>query len=198
MRCSKTRTLIDDHADGLLPAREAELVRDHLEACAECRDLAFAAKAASASLARWGDLEPPKGAFAGILARIDALPPESLARPAFRPVRPTLLRRFAMPVGLSAAAALLAVVAMSSFVRPSRSPSEPADGANGDAVVATATGGLRPGEVFLARDPDDPALRRRPNPLRVIPATNPSSPFDDGGHDSPVIPAGFDDIRPVR
>lgn len=200
MRCSKTRTLIDDHADGLLPAREAELVRDHLEACAECRDLAFAAKAASVSLARWGDLEPPKDAFAGILARIDGLPPESLARPAFRPARPTLLRRFAMPAGVAAAAALLAVVSMSSFFRTERSPATPANGASNDAVIATASGGgLRPGEVFLARDPDDPALRRRPNPLRVIPVTNPSSPFDvRADQDSPVIPAGFDDFRPVR
>lgn len=200
MRCSKTRTLIDDHADGLLPAREAELVRDHLEVCAECRDLAFAAKAASASLARWGDLEPPKDAFAGILARIDAIPPESLARPAFRTVRPAAWRRFAMPTGVAAAAALLAVVAMSSFVRPSKSPAAPVDDAGSDPVIATAAGGgLRPGEVFLARDPDDPALRRRPSLIRVIPGANPSSPFNDHGTpDAPVIPAAFDDSRSVR
>jgi anti-sigma factor RsiW len=193
MRCAKTRTLIDDHADGLLPTREAELVRDHIEACAGCRDLAFAAKAASASLSRWGDLDPPQEAFDRILARVESLPPESLDRPAFRAPRPAAWRRLALPAGLAAAAALFAVVATSPFLRNTT----PATATTfGGEVATTARDGLRPGETFVARDPDDPALRRRPTPVRYGAEPSERSLLDE--QPSPVLPAAYDPFRPVR
>ena len=36
MRCRLVLRLIDDHVDGLLPARRSERVRAHLEACPDC------------------------------------------------------------------------------------------------------------------------------------------------------------------
>lgn len=192
MRCATTRTLIDDHADGLLPTREAELVRDHLEACAGCRDLAFAAKAASASLSRWGDLDPPPEAFDRILARVGSIPRESLDRPAFRGSRPASWRRLALPAGLAAAAALFAVVATSPFLRTTA----PATTTIGGEVATTAGERLRPGETFVARDPDDPALRRRPTPVRFGAEPSERSPHDE--QPSPVLPAVYDPFRPVR
>ena len=42
MRCKKVKERLDDHVDGLLAAREAEAVREHLDACAECRETSLA------------------------------------------------------------------------------------------------------------------------------------------------------------
>jgi hypothetical protein len=81
-RCDDVLRRIDDHVDGLLPAEEAESVRDHLDTCRDCRETAFAAKAASTSLAVWGDLDPPAACFDQILHRIQTLPPHALRRPA--------------------------------------------------------------------------------------------------------------------
>ncbi len=119
MRCKTVIERLDDHVDGLLPAPQAEAIRDHLDLCGECRDTALALKAASASLATWDDVEPPADCFDRILAEIDALPAEALERPTPRrplPFVPRLhdfdanrFRRVATG-GLAAAAAVLAAL----------------------------------------------------------------------------------------
>jgi hypothetical protein len=130
--CDEVLVKIDDHVDGLLPAPEAEAIRDHLDVCADCRDTALATRAATASLATWGDIEPPEGAFDAILAKIDALPADVLERiPAPAPKRvpfrldgegATRTRRFAT-TGLAAAAAVLAALVIAkSEPRTSRRP----------------------------------------------------------------------------
>jgi hypothetical protein len=119
MRCKKVREHLDDHVDGLLAAREAEAVRDHLDACAECRDTSLALREASASLSSWQDVDPPAECFGRIMCAIDALPPETLARPARRGAFSFLRRResagsartrWFMTSGLAAAAAVMAAV----------------------------------------------------------------------------------------
>src|SRR5262245_19395939 len=119
MRCKKVKERLDDHVDGLLAAREAEAVRDHLDACAECRDTSLALRASSASLSSWQDVEPPAECFGRIMCAIDALPPESLARPARRGAfwflrRPESLDvarlRWMVTSGLATAAAVMAAV----------------------------------------------------------------------------------------
>jgi hypothetical protein len=196
MRCKTVRTKIDDHADGLLPAAEAEAVRDHLDACPPCRDLAFAAKAASASLSQWGDLPLPDGGFDKLLARIDAIPPQALAPR--RQFRPTLLRRFAWPAGIAAAAAAAFVVfTTQDLQRGSGSGAAGANGSGGTPVVVATSlpgagitgtgttpgnGGLLPGEVYVHRDPDDPRLRR----VRTPREGSPVSPDERGPQPVPV------------
>jgi len=119
MRCKKVRERLDDHVDGILAAREAEAVRDHLDACADCRDTSLALRAASSSLSSWQDIEPPADCFGRILFAIDALPAETLARPARRGAFSFLRRaessgvartRWMMTSGLAAAAAVMAAV----------------------------------------------------------------------------------------
>src|SRR5262245_10926247 len=119
MRCKKVKERLDDHVDGLLAAREAEAVRDHLDACAECRDTSLALRASSASLSSWQDVEPPAECFGRIMCAIDALPPETLARPARRGAFSFLRRsesidvaraRWFVTSGLAAAAAVMAAV----------------------------------------------------------------------------------------
>jgi len=111
--CASVLRRIDDHVDGLLPAEEAERVRDHLDRCGDCRETALAAKAASTSLAAWGDLDPPGDCFDRILSKIDALPPAALERPAFVAARrPSALRtlRGWAPTAAAAAAVVTAFV----------------------------------------------------------------------------------------
>jgi anti-sigma factor RsiW len=119
MRCKKVKERLEDHVDGLLAAREAEAVRDHLDACADCRDTSLALRAASASLSSWQDVEPPAECFGRIMSAIDALPVETLARPARRGVFSFLRRRETLDAararwmvtsGLAAAAAVMAAV----------------------------------------------------------------------------------------
>lgn len=119
MRCKKVKERLDDHVDGLLAAREAEAVREHLDACAECRETSLALRAASSSLSSWQDAEPPAECFNRILLAIDAMPPETLVRPARRGARSFLPRTEAFGVararwmatsGLAAAAAMMAAV----------------------------------------------------------------------------------------
>jgi anti-sigma factor RsiW len=122
MRCKKVLERLDDHVDGLLAAPEAEAVRDHLDRCVDCRETSLALTAASTSLAKWGDAEPPADCFEKILGRIHALPPDAVSRPAARapflrlrhlePVRAARLRWFATS-GMAAAAAVLAAVLLS-------------------------------------------------------------------------------------
>ena len=204
MRCSKALTMIDDHADGLLPADSAEAMRDHVEACAPCRDLVFAARASTASLAQWGDLDPPAGLFDAIVARIDAMPADEAARHAPRPVAPHVaprgrLRRFVLPFGLTAAAAIIGAVAVST-VSPSADPRGHAEGPTVAMRSSTAApltersdiarfAPLRPGEVYVGRDPDDLALRRT---FRNDPTRRP----EDG--QAPVVPVRYDDFPTVR
>lgn len=119
MRCKKVKERLDDHVDGVLAAREAEAVRDHLDACAECRETSLALRAASSSLSSWRDVEPPAECFDRILGAIDALPPETLARPArsgafsFRRRIESIgvaRARWMVTSGLAAAAAVMAAV----------------------------------------------------------------------------------------
>lgn len=117
MRCKKVLDRLDDHVDGLLAAPEAEAVRDHLDACVECRETSSALTAATSSLSKWHDAEPPADCFDKILSRIDNLPAEALDHPAprsflrlprFESVRAARVRWFATS-GLAAAAVLAAV-----------------------------------------------------------------------------------------
>lgn len=119
MRCKKVLERLDDHVDGLLAAREAEAIRDHLDACADCRETSLALRAAAATLSSWQDIEPPAECFNRIMSAIDALPPESLARPARRGAfwflpridpRSTARARWMVTSGLAAAAAVMAAV----------------------------------------------------------------------------------------
>lgn len=84
MRCKTVLRDIDDHVDGLLPARTAEKVRRHLDDCESCRTEAEATRAATTPLSAWGDLEPPDGCFESILARIDQLPLDARDRGGLR------------------------------------------------------------------------------------------------------------------
>lgn len=113
MRCSRVRILIDDHVDGLLPAADAECVRDHMDDCRACRDAAFAARAASTSLAAWGDHEPPAACFDEILLKIRSLPSDAIPRPvrAGRLARAGTLRSIARRWSVPSMAAAAAVVA---------------------------------------------------------------------------------------
>jgi anti-sigma factor RsiW len=119
MRCKNVKERLDDHVDGLLAAREAEAVRDHLDACADCRETSLALRASTASLSSWQDVDPPAECFGRIMCAIDALPPETLARPARRGAFSFLQRaepigvartRWMMTSGLAAAAAMMAAV----------------------------------------------------------------------------------------
>lgn len=172
MRCSKVIRLIDDHADGLLPADAAASVRDHIEACAACHDLAIGAKVASDSLARWETADPADGpsaaCFDGILSRIEALPVTAVDRPPARH-RPVLrvLRRAALPAGLAAAAAFLIGISTGGAA-PSKRPA---------AHVAANP----PTHVT---DPDDTALRRRTR-FPVRPPTELGLP---AGFQDPLVP----------
>jgi len=141
MRCKTVLERLDDHVDGLLPAPEAERIRDHLDRCAECRETALAVKAASSSLDAWDDVDPPQDCFDGILAKLEALPVEAFERNT--PPRPVPIRlpqvaalgqsarlRRATTAGLAAAAAVLATVAATrtEAARTVRRPAaEPAD-----------------------------------------------------------------------
>lgn len=114
MRCKTVLRLTDDHVDGLLPARSAEQVRQHLDACAECREETEAARAASTSLAAWGDLEPPSSCFENILERIEHLPADAHHRGRRRVVS-FRHAQWLVTSGLAAAAAILIGVSFSDF-----------------------------------------------------------------------------------
>jgi len=111
--------LLDDHVDGLLPAPEAEAIRDHLDACGPCRETLLAMKAASASLSTWNDAEPPADCFEKIRAKIAAIPDEALATRAPRRAIPMMPRFSEIDVAkcrrvatgsLAAAAAVLGAI----------------------------------------------------------------------------------------
>ena len=135
MRCKKVLVRLDDHVDGLLPAPQAEAIRDHLDLCDECRETAFALKAASASLSIWDDADMPDGCFDKILARIDALPADALARPPRRNLLPLMPRFDAADVaryrrvatgGLAAAAAVLGALVVTRTESPAARRGRPA------------------------------------------------------------------------
>lgn len=105
LRCARVRRRIDDHVDGLLPARDSEEVRDHLDRCTACCEAALLARCASVSMARWTPSEPPADCFDAILRRVDSLPPEALAPRT--PPRRTSWTRFALPAGIAAAAVVV-------------------------------------------------------------------------------------------
>ncbi len=119
MRCKRVLDRLDDHVDGLLAVPKAEAIRDHMDACDDCRETALAMRAASTSLATWNDVEPPADGFEKILARLEALPLEAfehaappprgfLARmPRLASIHGGDVRRFTT-AGLAAAAGLLA------------------------------------------------------------------------------------------
>jgi len=115
MRCKTVLRLTDDHVDGLLPARSAEQVRQHLDACADCREETEAARAASTSLAAWGDLEPPPACFESILARIEHLPADAHLRGRRRRLVSFRHAQWLATSGLAAAAAILIGVSFSDF-----------------------------------------------------------------------------------
>lgn len=164
MNCERVLRNIDDHVDGLLPAQEAESVRDHLDTCRDCRETAAASKAASTSLAVWGDLDPPSACFDQIMAKIQALPPETLERGANRGVNRQVVPmqrrvlRWAVP-SLAAAAAVVAVfVGMEQS--PPRSTRIPGVGPVSASALGASpvnrrllTNGLYPGEERIHIDP---------------------------------------------
>jgi hypothetical protein len=131
MRCKRVLDCLDDHVDGLLDSRNAEAIRDHMDECTDCREIALAHRAASTSLSSWDDAEPPADCFDKILSRLEALPVEafehrSAPRPALARWRrmPSIegvdIRRFTT-AGLAAAATVLAAaVAFRTDTRPSR------------------------------------------------------------------------------
>jgi anti-sigma factor RsiW len=128
MRCKKVQDRLDDHVDGLLPAPEAEAIRDHLDLCFDCRETALALKAASASLSTWNDADAPPDCFDKILARIDALPPEALRHAPRRSLLPMMPRFDSADVaryrrvatgGLAAAAAVLGALVVARTETPS-------------------------------------------------------------------------------
>jgi anti-sigma factor RsiW len=136
MRCKKVLERLDEHVDGLLPAPQAEAIRDHLDDCGDCRETALALKASSASLCAWDEAPLPDGCFDKILERIESLPPEALDRPVRRRLGPLTpgfvvvdvarLRRVATG-GLAAAAAVLgALVVTRTDTRVVRRPRAPA------------------------------------------------------------------------
>jgi len=135
MRCKKVLVQLDDHVDGLLPAPQAEAIRDHLDLCGECRETAFAMKASSASLSIWDDADMPDGCFDKILARIDALPADALSRPPRRSLLPLMPRFDAADVaryrrvatgGLAAAAAVLGALVVTRTESPAVRRARPA------------------------------------------------------------------------
>lgn len=187
MRCSRVLELLDDHVDGLLPADAAEGVRDHLDHCSECRQTAIAARAASTSLATWGDHEPPPCCFDQILAKIDSLPPQALRRPAPRTgsASPRRVLRWAAPTLAAAAAVVAAFVVEEGRRRPApmlsrTAPAAVAAAANvrPGARPAPRSTALLPGERYLHIDRSawDPAIRRIPSEFIA-----------------PTLPANFDD-----
>ena len=155
MRCSKVRSLLDDHVDGVLPAERSSQVRAHLDACPDCEQEHELLRAATAPLSAWGDLQPPADCFARILERIEALPPE-VHVPASQPAGPSLhfLRggaRWLVTSGAAAAAVLIAAVALEragdvDAPRPARDRVVRPD------VVGAGVGSrLKPGEIPLTR-----------------------------------------------
>jgi len=162
MRCTRVLRQIDDHVDGLLPAPVAERIRDHLDACLECREVADVARVASTSLASWDDVVAPSdGCFDAILRRVGSLPPESLAR---RPAPPW--SRWASPVAVAAAAAVVAAVLTANRDDPSRPALR--------TETMSARLALRPGDPsvhVVDRRLDDGVRRRAANPRRdTVPA----------------------------
>lgn len=202
MNCSHVLRKIDDHVDGLLPAEEASSVRDHLDRCRDCRETAAASKAASTSLAVWGDLEPPTACFDQILAKIQALPPETLHRGARNvvPLRRRILR-WAVPSAAAAAVVVAVFVGMERRApRPARIPgagpvsaSSAATWANAGAPNGSArilVNGLAPGEERVHIDAAAwSAGVRRPaaTPNRITPRAVPAS--------LPPEKLLFDDLR---
>lgn len=185
--CSRVRLLVDDQVDGLLPVGDAENVRDHLDLCADCRQIAEAARAASMSLAAWGDVEPPPSCFDGILAKIRALPPEALARPALVSAagrRREALRRWAGPSMAAAAAVIAAVIVLRHSAPQERRLIAPGVGPISAAVFGPATLGSR-ARVSAAYSQEDLMYFdgvRRVDPLRgrgspaPVPAGPPAAP----------------------
>ena len=193
MRCSAVLRLIDDHVDGLLPAQEAEQVRDHLDDCRDCRETAAAAKAASTSLAAWGDLDPPVQCLDAIWAKIDALPPDALARPARAAPRVSPWGRLVrLSVPAAAAVAVVAGFVVTGNLRASVSPARGQRPAVAAASVAATAASfpsagavampsrLRAGEEFIHLDTEfDPGVRRN-------------------GPSVPMMSVGEFRVRPIR
>jgi anti-sigma factor RsiW len=161
MRCKKVLDRLDDHVDGLLPACEAEAVRDHLDRCGECRETAQAVKASTDTLSAWSDEEPAPECFDRILARVAALPPESLEREPARSFFSMLSRmetpriervRWFATSGLAAAAAVLCAVSLAREPA-SRGKRPPA------ARVAAAPASMRSPGFFQGYEFDSDLLR---------------------------------------
>ena len=155
MRCSKVRTLLDDHADGILPADRSSRVRAHLDTCTDCEQELELLRSVKAPLSAWGDLAPPPGCFDRILQRIEALPPEMHVT-ATQPAQPSLRfprggARWHVTSGAAAAAVLVAAVALdragdTDITKPTRERvvrTSPA--------MAGVPGMLKPGEIPLTR-----------------------------------------------
>jgi anti-sigma factor RsiW len=172
MRCKNVLDRLDDHVDGILPSPVSEAIRDHLDACQDCRETALALRASSNSLQSWDDIEPPDGCFDRILARVDALPPEALERgmPRARLTRLAQLAqlesvnaarmRWMATSGLAAAAAVMGGLLISQpDVRPiRRARQEPV----AEAVTTSAT-------WFQGYDFDDGLLYRGSPPPALQP-----------------------------
>ncbi len=188
--CKRTQKLLDDHVDGLLRTADSEGVRAHLEQCTPCDTEAAALRAATASLSVWGDLEPPPDCFEGILARIEALPPDLLESAPHSPAL-RLLRGGGRWVATSSVAAAAVVFLALSVTTPTEHDA-PARTRHTNPVAAgllsstgpglglrtngLRTNGLRTGEVRAYRVDDflrNDGLRRgrTRNELPVSPAS---------------------------
>lgn len=67
--CRQAQALLDEHAHNLLPSLHAELVRQHLENCSECRALHSAIVVLNARLPALQSLRVPQGFTASVMNR---------------------------------------------------------------------------------------------------------------------------------
>ncbi len=209
MSCSDIRAILEDYVDGLVAAPVAERVRDHLDRCEACRLDVDASRAASLSMASWGDLEPPADCFDKILARIEALPPDAL-EPVPAPPKASWRGRglgWWAVTATAVAATFLVGINLSDSLDPVTTdalytaiPSVPLTrdlvSNTGPPSTSNATDTLRPGEELIRPVApgeeewivDDRGVRRRV----VFPVVDDGGNFDDGGSGGvPAMPVEF-------
>lgn len=67
--CRQAQALLDEHAHNLLPSLHAELIRQHLENCSDCRALHTAIVMLNARLPALQSLRVPQGFTASVMQR---------------------------------------------------------------------------------------------------------------------------------
>jgi hypothetical protein len=125
--------LLADYVDGTLPDRERTVVDAHLGTCPRCREDVELATSAVRALGSLEEAEVPLGVTGPVLREAS----ERGRRPSFGP-------RTQWVAGLAAAAAIVAVVAISL--------GGPSDDGRLDAAAPEATGGVTEQQTSLAAD----------------------------------------------